>query len=52
MISPVKYERFLKIREDNASTGCKQSKRCKLIKKTPKIQTKRPSEALKAQESI
>lgn len=33
MISPVKYKRFLKIREDNASTGCTQSKRCKSIKK-------------------
>lgn len=51
VISPVKQERFLKIREDNASTGCKQSKRRKLLKK-PRIQTKRPSEALKAQESI
>lgn len=33
MISPVKYKRFLKIREDNPSTGCTQSKRCKSIKK-------------------
>lgn len=32
-ILPAKCERFLKKRGDYASTGCKQSKRCKFITK-------------------
>lgn len=48
MISSAKYERFLKIREDNAQVANRE-KGANSFKKS-RIQTKRPSEAFKAQE--